>query len=125
MVVPYSPVEIVDGKARYDGLTLAEWVPSMVDDLVRALDPIRIVLFGSVARGDDTNDSDIDLLIVLPQIDPGQKMNRCLEARLAVSAPVPMDLFVVDVAEMDRRADLPGTLRVACTEGRVLYERAN
>jgi predicted nucleotidyltransferase len=124
MVVPYSPVEFVNGKALYDGLTLAEWVPTMVDELVRALDPIRIVLFGSVARGDDTKDSDIDLLIVLERIEPGQKMDRCLEARRAVAAPVPMDLFVVDVAEMNRRADLPGTLRVACTEGRVLYERA-
>jgi len=68
MLVPYSPVEVVDGKARYEGRTLAEWVPSLVDDLVRALDPIQIMLFGSVARGDDTKDSDVDLLIVVDQV---------------------------------------------------------
>jgi predicted nucleotidyltransferase len=116
-------VEVVDGKTRYDGRTLAEWVPNMVDDIVRALDPLQIILFGSVARGDDTRDSDVDLLIIVPHIERGTKADRRLEARRAVGAPVPMDLLVIDAAELGERGDLPGILRVACREGKVLYAR--
>ena len=123
MVAPYSPVEVVDGKARYNGLSLAEWVPRMVADLVRTLDPIKIVLFGSVARGDDTKDSDVDLLIVVPHIERGTKVQRRIEARQAVMAPVPMDLLVVDTTELAERGDLPGILRVAQREGTVVYVR--
>ncbi len=45
--------ETVAGKAVLDGRTLAEWVPDVVRDLVDRFDPIRVILFGSVARGDD------------------------------------------------------------------------
>lgn len=53
-------VAVVDGKARYEGRTRADWVPEVVGRIVAALDPQRIVLFGSVASGDDGPDSDID-----------------------------------------------------------------
>ena len=43
-------VEVVNGKARYEGRTLEEWVPEIVTELVAAVDPLEIVLFGSVAR---------------------------------------------------------------------------
>ena len=37
--------------------------------IVESDDIIRIILFGSVARGEDTEDSDIDILIVTPSRD--------------------------------------------------------
>jgi hypothetical protein len=42
----------------------------------------------------------------------------------AITAPVPVDLLVTDPAEIAERGDLPGILRVALREGRVVYERA-
>jgi len=61
--------EMRDGKALYGGRTLAEWVPEVVDAVVRACDPEEVLLFGSVARGDDGPDSDIDLMVVCSSID--------------------------------------------------------
>ena len=46
------PVQhFVDEQGRYDGRTLQELWPSVVDEVVRAVDPAEVILFGSVARG--------------------------------------------------------------------------
>lgn len=118
-------LEVVDGKARYDGRTLAEWVPEVVSDLVAACDPVRIILFGSLARGDDGPDSDIDLLLVLDDAPPEERHQLTVAARLAVDAPVPKDIIVTDPVDLARRKGLPGIVRVALREGRVLYERSD
>lgn len=115
--------EVIDGKGHYNGRAAADWIPTIVEDLVAALDPVKIVLFGSMARGDESPDSDLDVLIVVPHIKPGTKVARCLEARRAVTAPVPLDLLMVDTTELAERGDLPGVLRVACREGKILYAR--
>ncbi len=62
--------EVVDGKVRYNGRTLDEWVPEVVTDIVTACDPLQVILFGSVARGDHGPDSDLDVLVVLPDAPP-------------------------------------------------------
>ena len=118
-----SPVtyEERDGKARYDGRTLSEWVPEIVQRLVEQFAPSRIVLFGSVARGDDGNDSDIDLLVILPELrqrhhDAAVSMLRSLR-----DLPVPVDLVVTDVAELKERATAPGVVRVALRAGAVVH----
>ncbi|MGQ0742867.1 MAG: nucleotidyltransferase domain-containing protein [Acidimicrobiales bacterium] len=116
-------VEVVDGKVRYDGRTLAEWVPEVVADIVDACGPLRVILFGSVARGDDGPDSDIDLLIQLETIAPSSKVERMAEIRRTVRASVAMDILVTDATELALRGDLPGILRVARREGETVYER--
>ena len=62
-------VEVVNGEARNEGRTLAEWVPRIVRQLFEAADPEKIILFGSVARGDDGPDSEIDVTVVLRSVD--------------------------------------------------------
>jgi len=117
--------EIVDGKARYNGRTLAEWVPFAVADLVTAAAPLQIVLFGSVARGDDGPDSDVDLLVVLPTVDQAQRHALMAKLHTAVSAPVPLDVLVTDPQELKQRKDVIGSFLYWPTrEGQVVYERA-
>jgi len=115
--------QVLDGKIRYSGRTLAEWVPQVVADLVAVGDPLRVLLFGSVARGDDGPDSDIDLLVVLPTVDRRRRHEVTVDLAHAITAPVPVDLLVTDQAEIAERDDLPGILRVALREGRVVHER--
>jgi uncharacterized protein len=114
--------QVVDGRIRYSGRTLAEWVPEVVADLVAAANPLRVLLFGSVERGLDGPDSDIDLLVVLPQVDGSRRHEVTVKLARAITAPVPVDLLVTDSAEVTERGDLPGILRVALREGRVVYD---
>jgi predicted nucleotidyltransferase len=116
--------EITNGRIRYSGQTLAQWVPGVVADLVTAVQPLQVLLFGSVARNTDGPDSDIDLLVVLPQVERSRRHELTVKLARAITAPVPVDLMVTDPAEIAERGDLPGILRVALREGRVVYERA-
>jgi predicted nucleotidyltransferase len=108
---------------RYDGRTIAEWLPTVVERVAREFDPERIVLFGSLARQDAARDSDIDLLVVFRAAP--DKRSRAVALRRAVAdVPAPIDFVVTDLAEIRRRGDIVGpTLGTALREGRVVYER--
>ncbi|MDA8280232.1 MAG: nucleotidyltransferase domain-containing protein [Actinomycetota bacterium] len=85
--------EVRDGKATYERRSLAAWVPEVVRVLVERFRPAQVILFGSVARGDDGRDSDIDLLVVLPELqarhhDAALAMLRALQRNCAVPAGV-------------------------------------
>jgi len=113
--------QVVDGRIRYAGRTLAQWVPDVVADLVAAAQPLRVLLFGSVARAVDGPDSDIDLLVVVPHVEASRRHGLTVKLARAIDAPAPVDLLVTDPAEIAERGDLPGILRVALREGRVVY----
>lgn len=118
-------VAVVDERVWYDGRTLAEWVPTVIDDLVAACDPLQVILFGSVARDDDGPDSDIDILVVLPEVDRVRRHEIVARLRRAITAPVAVDVFVTDPSEIERRRDVIGSLLYwPLREGRVVYGRA-
>lgn len=107
---------------------LLERVPllqEIVERLVRRFDPLRIILFGSWARGDIHRWSDIDLLLVLSEAPFEEKLNLMTEALNALSdLPVAKDVIVTDPEEIKRRGNAPGTLlRPALQEGTLIYER--
>jgi len=114
---------VVNGRAVVGGRTLHEWLAVITGSIVAGCDPVRVIAFGSTARGDDGPDSDIDLLVELDSIAPATKTARMIEVRGLIDAPVAVDVLVTDAADMARRGDLPGILRVALREGRVVYER--
>lgn len=117
---------VVDGKATYGGKTLSEWVPTIVREIVTAFEPLQVVLFGSVARGDDGPDSDIDLLVVLPHVDPSTRHELMSAMSLAISVPLAVDFFPTDPREFARRRDVIGSLHYwPAREGRTVYERSS
>src|SRR5947209_10845510 len=81
--------------------------------------PLKIILFGSYARGDFTRDSDVDLLVVTQK-----RRRRDLRWRIRshVDCPFPVDLIVTDENRLTRRVDLGDFfLRGIVAQGRVLY----
>lgn len=110
---------------RWGGRTLAEWLPEVVADIVREHKPLKVILFGSLARGESGPDSDIDLLVVLPSAPRAEKVQLMTAVDRSIRAPVPVDLFVTDPDEIARRGHLKGwILYPALHEGVVVHERA-
>lgn len=108
---------------RYGGQTIAEWLPVIVERIADEFRPVRITLFGSLARGDADRDSDIDLLVELTSVaDPA---SAAATIRAAISdIPAPVDVFVTDAARIRRRGNAPGSvLAAALREGIVVHER--
>lgn len=104
-------------------MTTHELIADMTDRIARDFHPLRIILFGSHARGDATADSDVDLLVVLPEAP--NKRQAAIEIRRALrDLPISKDIIVTTPDEIARRGDLIGpVLRPALREGKVLYER--
>ena len=104
-------------------MSTADHIAAMADRIVRDFRPLRIILFGSHARGDAKPFSDIDLLVVLPQMP--DKRKTAIEIRRALrDFPVGKDIIVTTPEEIARRGNLVGdVLRPALREGKVLYER--
>lgn len=122
LVTHAAPVVFKDG--RYDDRTLREWLPDVVDLIVKHLDPLRIILFGSLATGTENRDSDIDLLVVLAHVAHKKAATTALR-RATETVPVPVDLIPTDPDEIRRRGHLVGSvLRPALRDGTVVYERA-
>jgi predicted nucleotidyltransferase len=96
----------------------------MAERIVRDYDPAKIILFGSHARGEAGLESDIDLLVVLPEV-ANKRQAAVAIRRILRDLPVPKDIVVTTPEEIARRGDLVGTvLRPALRERKVLYERS-
>jgi predicted nucleotidyltransferase len=97
----------------------------MVDALLAAGQPERIILFGSRARGDAQPDSDLDLLIVQAKQPGGSRWQELRRMRQALRAfPVAKDLLLFRPAEYEYwRDSLNHVIGRVVREGRLLYER--
>jgi predicted nucleotidyltransferase len=73
----------------------------LVDDIARRFHPERIILFGSYAWGEPTEDSDIDLMVVKRYTGPSYLA--ATRVRAAVDVDFPMDILVRSPAEVTRR----------------------
>jgi predicted nucleotidyltransferase len=102
--------------------------PWVLDDLVRRIaerfSPDRIILFGSRARGDGGPDSDIDLLVLFPEVADPKKRAAELYAALG-DWTRPTDIVVSTTSRFERYRNVVNTIYwPASREGKVLYERA-
>jgi len=98
-------------------------VRAAVERILRCCSPVRIILFGSRARGDHRPDSDLDLMVVLDRVEDHHAAIVDLRRALA-DLPVAKDIIVADQPQMERRRLVPGAIEgVVDREGRVVFER--
>ena len=97
-------------------------LPEVVERIVRKFHPVRIILFGSWARGDAREDSDIDLLVVLPKVEHKRKVAIQIGNSLS-NLPISKDIIVTTLEEIEARGKIVGNiLRPALEEGKIIYE---
>ena len=85
--------------------------------------PEQVILFGSYARGDQREGSDVDLLVVMPAAN---QSSLALRIRLALPSPFALDLIVRTPKRLQRGlAEGDWFLREILETGKVLYETSN
>ena len=90
--------------------------------IVRTFDPERVVLFGSYAGGHATEDSDVDLLVVMPH--KGRDVEQAFEIRRTIPRTFPLDLVVRTPEGVRRRVRQNDTFLTSIWRtGKTLYER--
>lgn len=86
--------------------------------------PATIIVFGSYARGDASDASDLDLVVIEPELP--DKAGEYLRLKAALGRlGVGVDLLLYARPEFERRSQVPGTLPYwAKKEGKVLHDAA-
>lgn len=95
----------------------------LVERIVAAVNPVRVILFGSFARGDYTAMSDLDVCIILAEAD--EWFERQSRFRRLVDLPdVELEPHIYTVEEYAKMLEQenPLALRIR-SEGKVLYEK--
>ncbi|MBI5788723.1 MAG: nucleotidyltransferase domain-containing protein [Candidatus Schekmanbacteria bacterium] len=101
-----------------------ELINYIVEKIVREIQPEKIILFGSYARGDFSKDSDLDLFIIKDDQESSREMRRKIDALLR-GRRFALDLMVRKPAEVEWnfQAKNPFYLHHIFKEGKVLYEK--
>jgi HEPN domain-containing protein len=94
----------------------------LLDPVVEYFRPQRVILFGSRARGEATRDSDIDLLVIVDDDTPPEKLSLKAMHDAAKSYPRAADVIPMRAATFERYRNIIGTLAAeADTDGIVVY----
>lgn len=102
----------------------SELLNTIVDRLTAVANPTRVILFGSVATGTATSDSDIDLLVLLDQVDDTRHESVRLRRALR-GVEMPVDVIVMRTDRFEETKGVVGGIAYPANKyGRVIYEAA-
>ena len=96
-------------------------VQKIVWQIVEHFFPQKVILFGSYADGTPTEDSDVDLLVVM-EVDE-QPIHAAAQIAATVDHPFPLDIIVSTPSQLKASFDRKGNFATrVLTKGIVLYE---
>ena len=99
---------------------LEQNLPSIVEQL-KALGALKVILFGSFARGETRLWSDLDLIAVMPSSLSGKEWRRKIYGQ--VDRMIACDIAVYNEKELEETIPISSFLRHALKEGRTIYEK--
>lgn len=81
----------------------------VIDRLIMAANPRKIILFGSYARGEETADSDVDIMVIEDSVEhQGLEMVRLRKAAGRIAPGVGIDILVYPTEKITD--PVPGTV---------------
>ena len=110
-----------------DNNSIASQLPAgLLDNIVANINPKRVILFGSRARGAVHKDSDWDLLIIVDDETTQEQVNWRVMGKVRRGIRGAVDLIPFRETTFRDRQNTKGSLPwIAATEGMVVYERAD
>lgn len=100
-----------------------QFLQEFVRRIVDAVDPARIILFGSYAYGTPHRDSDVDILVIMETDRPRHKRSVAINRALA-GLLIPKDILVYTPAEVDDWKDVPQAfVTQVLKKGVVIYDK--
>jgi predicted nucleotidyltransferase len=113
---PFPPKRVYRG-ANIPMRVIRRYARAIADEF----QPERIILFGSYAYGTPHEDSDVDLLVVMPARN---QHDQAVRIRWRLAAPFPIDLIVRTPKQMTwRLKEGESFLSTIVAQGKVLYEK--
>ena len=106
------------------GQSVEACIADAVQRIVSGFEPLQILLFGSQARGTARPDSDIDLIVVFPEVE--NRIEKIAEIlRVLADLEYPKDVVVATPEQIRNRSPWTGeVLYYAMPEAKVLYDRS-
>lgn len=96
-------------------------IAAVARQIARKFHPNKIILFGSHAYGKPTQESDVDLLVVMKTIQ--RPVEQATAIRQAVDFPFPVDLLVRTQKQIEERLQLSDLfIQEILSQGIVLYK---
>jgi predicted nucleotidyltransferase len=96
-------------------------IEKLVKCIVDEVSPLRIILFGSAARGEAGRHSDIEILVVMPDGSHRRKTAQLLYRQIH-GIGVPFDILVATSNDLEKHKDNIGLIyRTILREGKVVY----
>jgi len=104
-----------------------EVLNNIVEDIVKKVNPTKVILFGSTARGETNKDSDLDLLIIEKEkFNKDRSRRKELKSirQLLMKYKIPKDILLYDEEEVEYWKDSSNHIIARCLkEGKTLYEK--
>ena len=98
-----------------------EHLQELVNRIVEAVRPLSIVLFGSAARGELGPDSDVDILVLMPDGTHRRHTAKLLHTRF-FGIPFAVDVIVATPADIEKYGRTNGLIyREIIAEGVTIY----
>ena len=99
----------------------SEAIELLVRRIIELVQPLRIILFGSAARGEMGPNSDIDVLVIMPDGVHRRRTAQLLYRQIR-GLGVPFDILVATPNDLEMHKDNIGLIyRSILREGREVY----
>lgn len=102
-------------------LSNSKVIESLIQKIVEEVHPLKIILFGSYAHGKANPDSDIDVLVVMPEGVHCRRTAQLLYRQIR-GLGVPFDILVTTPGALEKHKDNIGLIyRTVLKEGKEIY----